>query len=71
MSGPKRYRPATRLTDSNQDPALGIACPQCEVPAGTPCIDSHGRPVHQARREASYRARYPSDLAGQAQVSTE
>jgi hypothetical protein len=43
----------------NRHPALKIPCPQCEVPAGTPCIDSKGRPVHAARFEKWYRAAYP------------
>jgi hypothetical protein len=46
----------------NRNPALAIACPQCEVPAGTVCIGS--QPVHAARREASYRARYGQERRG-------
>ena len=44
----------------SRDPALDIACPHCAMPPGTACVDGKGRPVHMARREASYRARYPA-----------
>jgi hypothetical protein len=46
----------------NRNPALAIACPQCEAPPGTVCVGS--QPVHAARREASYRARYGTTEGG-------
>ena len=57
----KRYSEAGRTyPETSLDPALEVACPLCEVAAGKPCIDGSGRPVHPARRAASYQARYPS-----------
>ena len=53
---PRTYNTAGRVTPS-LDPALEVACPYCEAPAGNPCVGSHV--VHPARRSASYRARYP------------
>jgi hypothetical protein len=56
----KRYSEPGKWTVPSLDPALEVPCPECDAPAGEKCIDGKGRPVHQARRSASYRARYPA-----------
>lgn len=67
MSGKRRKRywlPSYTyaIGTRSKDPALQVACPDCGVSPGRPCVDSRGRPVHAGRRELSWKNRHAGDL---------